>query len=325
MKKWFVIGVIVVFVIGGGSCFFLSKGSEPTVARAMAASVEKGDLQVKVSGSGSVEAVNNEDITSKVNAEVDEVLVEKNEVVAKGDELITFTDGSDSIEAPFAGTITVLNVAEGDRVAINDVVAHVTDYKKLQTSITVDELDITKIKKGQEVEITANAFEDETFTGKVKTVAREGEYSNGASTFEVKVTINDPGKLKVGMSVEVNILTENAKDVLYVPIEAVQIDGDEKYVNVQTSQATETEAATTSKQVVKTGINNERFIEIVEGLEEGQLISLPVSISEENNNSFRGMGEMMREDQGGGMPGGGMMMPSGGMPSGGGPGPGGGN
>ncbi|MEY8192871.1 efflux RND transporter periplasmic adaptor subunit [Peribacillus simplex] len=308
MKKWIMICMVLVLAIGGCAWFFMKDSAEPVIAKSVTATVEKGDLEVQISGSGSVAAINSEDITSSVTGEVDEVLVEKNELVEKGDELITFTDGSDPITAPFDGTVTTMDVEEGDRVSSGEVLAHVTDYKKLKTTISVDELDVPSVKKGQTVEIKASAFEDETFTGEVTSVAKEGTYENGVSSFDVTIKIDKPGDIKIGMSTEVSILTNSVKDALYVPIEAVQMDGEEKYVNIQQSGTTEGTAST--KKAVETGISNDRYIEITSGLEEGQFVSLPIIINESSTGSG---GEGMRGGQGGEM-----RMPSGGMPNGGG-------
>ncbi|CAH0240701.1 Multidrug resistance protein MdtA [Peribacillus sp. Bi96] len=318
MKKWMMIGTVLVLVIGGSLWLFMKDNAKPVVAKTMTTTVEKGDLEVQISGSGSVAAINSEDLTSSVTDEVDEVLVKKNELVEKGDELITFSNGSDPITAPFDGTVTTLDVEEGDRVSSSEVVAHVTDYKKLKTTISVDELDVPSVKKGQTVEIKASAFEDETFTGQVTSVAKEGTYENGVSSFDVTIKIDKPGDIKIGMSTEVSIVTNSVKDVLYVPIEAVQMDGEEKYVNIQQSGATEGAAST--KSAVETGISNDRYIEITSGLEEGQNVSLPITINESATGSGGegirgGQGGEFRMQSGSGMPSGGMSS-GGGMPSG---------
>ena len=102
----------------------------------------------------------------------DTVSVKEGDVVKAGATLVTFTDGS-ILQSPVAGTITSLSVASGDSVQISEPVAHITNYSALQTTISVDELDITKVQVGQAVKITASAFEDETFEGKVTKVANE--------------------------------------------------------------------------------------------------------------------------------------------------------
>ncbi len=243
-------------------------------------------LEVKVSGSGTVESVTSTDIQADGSKEVDEVLVSEGETVTKGGDLITFTDGSDPIEAPAAGTITSLDVEEGDRVNDGQVVAHLTNYSDLQVKVQVDELDIPKVKVGQTAAIKINAFPEATYTGKVTSIAKEGTVSNGVSTFDVTVHIDKPTNVKIGMTAEVSILVEKKDNALYVPIEAVHTMNDEKFVLVVQQSADG--SSTAVRQTVKTGISNEDNIEITDGLSEGQIVQLPsVSTSSSTNNPGR--------------------------------------
>lgn len=301
LKKWIITIVVLVLVIGGGSWFYFSKKQNQNQVMAVSnpvATVQKGKLQVQISGSGSVESASSEDVKASANGVVDEVLVSANETVSKGQELVTFTDGSDPITAPIKGTVTSLSIESGDRLNSGTVVAHITNYKDLQTTVKIDELDISKIKKGQTAEVTANAFPDTTFAGKVTDIAEEGDVSNGVSTFNVTVHLTSPKNFKVGMTTEAKILTASKDNVLYVPVEAVHTNGKQKFVMVKSSDGQIT------SQEVKTGINNDSYVEITSGLQEGQQVRLPaISKSTTNSSSnmrgFGGMGGM-----GGGMNGG---------------------
>ncbi|WP_175638550.1 efflux RND transporter periplasmic adaptor subunit [Metabacillus schmidteae] len=318
MKKWISIIVIIILAVGGGVWFFQSKQTAtPVSAQAMTTTVQKGDIQVGVSGSGTVASINSSDITADLEGEVEEVLVEVNDVVEAGDELITFTDGSDPITAAHAGTITTIDVESGSRVQNSQVLGHITDYETLETVISIDELDISKMKVGQTAEITASAFPDETYEGTVTEVSKEGTAENGVSSFSVTVQLKDPKSLLIGMSTEVNIITESKQDVLYVPIESVKVNGEEKYVTLQESASSDTEASTTD-QVVETGINDDQNIEIISGLTEGQTIQLQVNTStaSESTQGFTGgnreQGFPGAAGSGQGFPGnGGQGMPSG--------------
>ena len=318
VKKWISIIVIVLLAAGGGIWFLQSRQTvTPVAAQAMTSTVQKGDIQVEVSGSGTVASINSTDITADLEAEVEEVLVEVNDVVEEGDELITFTDGSDPITAAHAGTITTIDVESGSRVQNSQVVGHITDYETLESVISVDELDITKMEVGQTAEITASAFPDETYEGKVTEVSKEGTAENGVSSFSVTVELNDPKSLLIGMSTEVNVITESKQDILYVPIESVKVNGEEKYVTIQDSASSDA-AASTTDQVVETGINDDQNIEIISGLTEGQIIELPVTTtsSSQSTQEFSGAGRdqgFPGSGTGQGFPssGGGQMMPSG--------------
>jgi len=318
VKKWISIIVIVILAVGGGIWFFQSRQTAtPVSAQAMTTTVQKGNIQVEVSGSGTVASINSSDITADLEGEVEEVLVEVNDVVEEGDEIITFTDGSDPITAAHAGTITTIDVESGSRIQNSQVVGHITDYETLETVISVDELDITKMKAGQNAEITASAFPDETFEGTVTEVSKEGTAENGVSSFSVTVQLKDPKSLLIGMSTEVNVITESKQDVLYVPIESVQVNGEEKYVTIQEAASSNADAST-SDQVVETGINDDQNIEIISGLTEGQTIELPVTTTSGNESTqelpgagreqgFPGSGSGQGFPSGGG----GQMMPGG--------------
>lgn len=328
-RKWIFIIVLVVLALGGTSTWYFMKDDTITQAALTTTkvSVEKGKLEVSVSGSGTTQAVSSTDIKGAEGV-VDEVLVSLNEEVTIGEELVTFTDGSDPITAPHAGIITSLDVGEDDHISSTNVIAHVTYYKNLQTVITVDELDVSSIEVGQTTTISASAYPDEEFTGKVTSISREGTYENGVSTFEVTILIDDIKDLKVGMSVEATIVTESKEDALYLPIAAVQTKGDQKYVLVGQDSTNEetTDSTTTTKQVtVETGLTNTDYIEITSGLGEGDEVQVMRTESSSNNDSRGNMQGGFGGSGFGGSDGNMPSMPAGGrdggnIPSGGAPG-----
>jgi multidrug efflux pump subunit AcrA (membrane-fusion protein) len=307
MKKliWIIISVLVIGFVGFQ--YYKSKTvSTEATAQTRTAVVQQGKLEVKISGSGTVAPVTSEDIkATEDNNEIDEVLVSVGEIVSEGDELITFTDDSDPITAPSDGTITTVSVKEGERVTNGQVVAHLTDYKDLQTVVQVDELDITKIKKKQTVSLTVSAYPDTTFTGKVTAIAAEGTSANGTSTFDVTIHIDKPKNLKVGMSTEASILTESKENALYVPVDGVYTSNNEKYVIVSAaSNSTDSTLNTSQQKTVKTGISTEDYVEITEGVTAGETIQLPELAASDSSTNSQGMR--------GGM--GGMGAMTGGMP-----------
>jgi multidrug efflux pump subunit AcrA (membrane-fusion protein) len=294
MKKWIfvLIGVIVVGFVGYQLYFAKAAVKQAPNKQTRTAQVQKGKLEVMVSGSGTVQPVTSEDIkTVENNKEIDEVLVSANESVKKGDELITFTDGSDSITAPADGVITTIAVPAGQRVNSGEIVAHLTNYSNLQTVIQIDELDIPKIKIGQPVTIKVNAFPELSYTGKVTTIANEGISTNGVSSFDVTIQIASVKDIKVGMSTEASILTASKENALFVPLEAVHSRNGEKFVLIGSTDGT----GQVEQKIVKTGLFNEDFIEITEGLTEGETVNLPqLAINNttlNNQKGFMGGGE----------------------------------
>lgn len=303
MKKWILI-VVGVIVVGFVSYqWYSAKTSAQTAtAKVRTAVSQKGTLDVKISGSGTIQAVTSEDIKAiSNNEEIDEVLAATGERVKEGDELITFTDGSDPILAPADGTITTIAVAAGERVTSGQVVAHVTNYQDLQTAVQVDELDIRKVKEGQAVDVKVNAYPDQTYKGKVTAVANEGTSTNGVSTFDVTIHVEKPDNLKVGMSVEASILTASKENAIYVPLDAIHTGNGEKYVIVYPS-GTKDQSAGTEQKAVKTGLANEDYVEITEGISEGEIVQLPqLATGNSSNNQGRMMQGVGRFGAGGGM------------------------
>ncbi|MBI0580376.1 efflux RND transporter periplasmic adaptor subunit [Neobacillus cucumis] len=315
MKKWIAM-IICVLVIGFvGYQYYASKSSAQEVSTQIrTAVVQKGKLEVKVSGSGIIQPVTSEDIKSTIdNDEIDEVLVAAGDRVNEGDKLVTFTDDSAPITAPADGTITSVSVAAGERVTNGQAVAHLTNYKNLKTVVQMDELDIPKIKKDQKVSVTVSSYPDKTYSGKVTAIANEGTSSNGSSTFDVTIKISNPDNLKVGMSTEASILTASKENALYVPIDAVHSANNQKYVMAITASAAAEQSSGTQQLTVKTGLANDDYIEIIQGVTEGQSIQLPQLANSSSTNS----GNMMNSMGGMGSMGGGMPPSGGGQVQGG--------
>lgn len=287
MKKWIMVIIGVLIVGYAGFQWFQSKSSaQQSTSQVRTATVQNGKLEVKVSGSGTVQPVTDQDIKSTINNnEIDEVLVSSGDQVSKGEALITFTDGSDPIKATADGTITAVNVQAGQRVTIGQAVAHIKNYSNLETVVAIDELDIPSIKVGQAASIKVSAFSDKSYTGTVTSIAREGTSTNGVSSFNVTLHFDRSNNLKVGMSTEASILTASKTNAIYVPLDAVHTANNQKYVLLSSNNAVK-------QQTVKTGLANEDYVEITKGLTEGETVQLPqlsTSSSSANSNSKNGM------------------------------------
>ncbi|WP_157827709.1 efflux RND transporter periplasmic adaptor subunit [Niallia nealsonii] len=324
IKKWIVSGItVVVLGTGIGSYFYFTKDDNYTAkaqTTTQTATSEVGDVEVNVSGTGSISAINSEAVSATENATVDEVLVSVGDEVEKGDELVTFDGDIDPITAPFDGEITSLNVEEDGTVSMGTEVLGITNYDSLEMVVNVDELDIAKVKVGQEATVAVSALDDKEFTGKVTSVAKEAntDSSSSVATYEVTVKITKPKGLLVGMTAEATITTSDKTDVVTVPIEALQKE-DGKYYVLIPSSTTASEASSnvsTTKQTVEVGLENEDVAEITSGLEEGTTVVLPTfessSDSTQNQQMPAGGGGEMPSGNGGGQ------MPSGGQAQGGG-------
>ena len=131
-----------------------------------------------------------------------------------------------NITSPISGTVIQKNSKAGDTLDntnSNTTMAIIADLSSLKFTISIDELDITKISVGQQVNITADAMEGKVYTGFVSNVSIVGSSSNGVTSYPVEVTLDMKGidGLIPGMNVNASIVIESKTDVLMVPVAAV--------------------------------------------------------------------------------------------------------
>ncbi|MDU0328881.1 HlyD family efflux transporter periplasmic adaptor subunit [Paenibacillus sp. 3LSP] len=128
----------------------------------------------------------------------------------------------DPLTSPIDGTVTAVNITAGEQAKSGSELFVINDYQKLSVKIQVDELDIPSVTKGMKANVQVDAFPDQTFEGVVSDIANEGTTSGGVSLFDVTIALNHSEGVRVGMSAEATIITEEKKDILTLPIEAVQ-------------------------------------------------------------------------------------------------------
>jgi HlyD family secretion protein len=128
----------------------------------------------------------------------------------------------DPLTAPIDGTVTTVNISSGEKAMDGSELIDITDYANLSVIVQVDELDIPTVKLGMPATISLDALPDTEFKGSVTKIAKEGTVSNGVSLFDVTVGLTSSEGALVGMSAEVSVTTAEKKEVLTVPIEAVQ-------------------------------------------------------------------------------------------------------
>lgn len=308
MKKrivW-VAGLVVVLAAGTwGGMRYLNKEDTQLAASYVTSLVRKGTIEVKISGTGSIQPSARETLKANSAGTASKVNFKEGDTVKKGDILITYeeedissqlrskeielkkkkleltdyqtkykeaaddeareslvlsiqkqqldietaqediaslqTDQSiDPILAPIDGILATFDVEAGDAISPNGEFGEVVNFAQLQMVVGIDELDISKVKLAQEAQILVEALPDDTFTGKVVSIADEGTTSNGVASFDVTINLTKADNLKVGMSAEASIMTASKTDALYVPIEAVQSAQGQYFVMVPSSGANAT-------------------------------------------------------------------------------------
>jgi hypothetical protein len=153
--------------------------------------------------------------------------------------------------------------------AWENVVATLPNLREMITKTYVNEIDISKVKVGQKVNIGIDAFPDKKFTGEVIEVANIGEQirNSNEKVFEVKIAVNEYDSIvRPAMTTKNTIITDEIVSVLFIPLEAMFNNDSIQYVIV----------GKTKKQVI-TGKSNENEIVVLAGLTVGEnvLLSTP--------------------------------------------------
>jgi HlyD family secretion protein len=184
-----------------------------------------------------------------------------------------------TIVAPMDGVILSRDVEIGDAVSSILVLGSTAtlvmtegDINQVYVQGKVDEADIAHVYMGQPARIKVESFRDRFFTGKVTKIAPLGVEKDNVTTFEVRVSIDNPGgELKANMTANAEILLDEHKGVLTVPESAVSYDN-QKNATVQLPDRKQKDGYRTVP--VKVGLSNGSMTEIVSGLKEGQQVVL---------------------------------------------------
>jgi HlyD family secretion protein len=184
-----------------------------------------------------------------------------------------------TITSPMDGTILSRDVEMGDAVSsilvlgsTATLVMTIGDTRQVYVQGKVDEADIGKVYMGQPARIKVESFKDKTFLGKVTKIAPLGVEKDNVTTFEVRVSIDNPGgELKANMTANAEILQDEHKNVLTVPEQAVIYDNNR---NVSVEVPDPKQKTGRRKVSIQAGISNGTKTEILSGLNSGDTVIL---------------------------------------------------
>jgi HlyD family secretion protein len=190
-------------------------------------------------------------------------------------EQLSYTD----IESPIDGIVLSRDVEIGDAVSSilvlgsgATLVMTLGDTSEVYVKGKVDESDIGKVYLGQPARIKVESFKDKTFNGKVTKISPMGVEKDNVTTFEVRVSINNPGgELKAEMTANAEIILEEHKNVLQIPEGAILYDKDKK-ASVEIPDPSAKDGK--KKLAVNIGISNGAKTELLSGLKEGDQVVL---------------------------------------------------
>jgi HlyD family secretion protein len=184
-----------------------------------------------------------------------------------------------TITSPMDGLVLSRDVEVGDAVSSilvlgsqATLVMTLGDVSEVYVLGKVDEADIGKVYMGQRARIVVESFKEKSFEGKVTKISPLGKEKDNVTTFEVRVSIQNPGgELKTNMTANAEIILEEKKGVLIVPESAVVYDKDRK----PSLEVPDPKAEGGKRKVaVELGISNGVKTELARGLKEGDKVVL---------------------------------------------------
>lgn len=296
------IGLCLAAVLGTVAYHFSQKQREGQITYREVV-LKKEDIEVTVLSTGTVEPQNRLAIKPPVAGRVEKVLVKEGEDVKRGQILAWMSsseraamldaarsDGEAAVKrweknykptpiiAPIDGTIILRNVETGQTFTNTDAVFTMSD--RLTVKAQVDETDIGKIRVGQDVRLTLDAYPDQVIPAKVDQIAFDAQTVNNVTTYVVEVLPQEtPDFMRSGMTVNVNFEVSARRDIVSVPNEALKNEDQKTVVLVKSPQGPPRSVP------VNTGISDGKRTEIKEGASEGDVVLIPEKISSKTDKS----------------------------------------
>lgn len=176
------------------------------------------------------------------------------------------------VTSPIDGTVNEINIKNGDDLAnISSGSSKVTpmiigDLSTVKASVSVNEVDISKVLLGQKAMVKFSALDEVSLSGKVEKMDSLGTISSGVVTYLVTIGFEEvDSRIRPGMSVSASIIHDVKSDALLVPNGALKSDADGSYVQVLKNNIPK-------RKAVEVGISNSMNTEIVSGLSEGDRV-----------------------------------------------------
>ena len=290
--------IIASLIVAASVFIFIKRASEKNpLQNSTLGEVKRQNLSQRVTISGQVWPRKRLDIRPPFNGYIMKLYVKVGDHVHFHDPLVTFSPSLSAgetnfpIRAGFAGVVTQLLKSEGEYISETgdqNLVLRVEDLSELSILGSVPELDIAKLKLGQEALIRVSSLVGESFSGQIIEIGLSAKakdsYSSASSEFQIKVSLNshDP-RLFPGMSAIMDVVTDKRENVLTLAHEFIQEDEMGYFVipekSTKGSQWAKNENAQTGEQGgagekkrIKLGLQTDEAAEVLSGLSAGEKV-----------------------------------------------------
>jgi len=189
-----------------------------------------------------------------------------------------------AVTAPFEGSISSILFDEEGEDTQTDILT-LFPGKSMSISISIDETDILALKEGQEAEVVVSSVSEDVRTGLVTEISREANTTSGITVYSAEITVDHASGMLPGMTADVDVKIEGVENALIIPVDALRQTSAIQYVYTSYDQETGMYGGMVE---VTTGMRNDKDVEILSGLQEGDTVYYTETI-----NPFAAMFGMM--------------------------------
>ena len=212
-------------------------------------------------------------------AYLEDDLTEQQEIYSeaqeKWDEFSSHIDGTE-VRAKYRGVITSVDLAVGDSLTTGATIVTLYDISEVSMTVTLDEEDMVDIAEGGLANISFTAYPDDIYKAVISEISDASSDSSGNTTYDVTVILQgDVSGLFQGMTGSITFITKEMEEVMYVSNRAITRNGTKSYVKVKD------EKGNVKTQEVVTGFSDGVNVEIVEGLEVGDVVLIESKVAGE--------------------------------------------
>lgn len=281
-----ILSIIILIVVVGTTTFFIGRqiglNTDTSTTNTKIEEVKVGTQTIKktLTSSGAIKTSSTEKLELSTTYYFETMCVEEDDIVKMGENILKYTNGT-YLTAPYDLVISSYSVPSTKTKATSSNYIEVRNLKDLSISLSINENEISNISLEQEVKISLTADSNKSYTGKITKIDSIGSYSSSGTTFPVEVSLENDGYIKIGMSASCVINISELTDVLAVPINGVQINGDRRYVIA-------VENGETKEIDITTGISNDEYVQVLSGLNGGETIQIATTTKQNTIRSNRG-------------------------------------
>ncbi|MFH1776545.1 MAG: HlyD family efflux transporter periplasmic adaptor subunit [Candidatus Omnitrophota bacterium] len=309
-KALLIISVGVVVLIGAGY-FYKTQYSTKKNTISQEISPEIGNIRLTVTTTGVVEPQNRLEIKPSIAGRIEEILVKEGSMVKKGEilawmsstERAALVDAATSqgdqarqywedvykrtpIISPIDGEVIVRSFEPGQTITASEPLLVLSD--RLIISAQFDETDIGRVQVGQKAVITLDAYPKNKIKGMVDHIAYESELVNNVTIYDVDIVPQEvPEFFRSGMSVNVEVIEKSRKEILLIPVGAIEDEEGKKYVMIKKKQGSGIE-----KRQIEVGLTDASNAEIISGISISDIVIVkdqkysPIKKRETGTNPF---------------------------------------